>query len=98
MERCCEQEPKSTLASGIDFEMSVDVRNVRHDSLPIWSLGGYHLVHVLLTAQIFHIIDACVCVRVCAGIYKLQWHIIWHHGEQAQRKFYFRATNSTLTK
>ena len=61
MERCCEQEPKSTLASGIDFEMSVDVRNVRHDSLPIWSLGGYHLVHVLLTAQIFHIIDVCVC-------------------------------------
>jgi len=45
----CTQLPTSTLAPGINFKMSVDVCNICHDSLPVWSLCRYHLVHVLST-------------------------------------------------
>lgn len=47
----CERSQALSLASRIHFKMSVDACDVSHNGLPVWSLGRYHLVHVLNTKQ-----------------------------------------------
>jgi len=55
--------------------MSVDVSNIRHDSLPVWSLCWYHLVHILSTIHWCSATDMYMCCVL--NLPNCNWELYW---------------------